>query len=618
MGWQKKILRVDLSKGTCVSEPLDMDLAANYIGQRGLATRYLVNEIDHKVDPLSPKNKLIFATGPLTATMAAASARYSVITKSPLTGGIACSNSGGYFGAELKMAGWDMVIFEGKAKSPVYLYINNDHAELRSADQLWGKNVWQTESMIQEAHNNPQLKVSAIGQGGENKVLFAAIMNDTHRAAGRSGVGAVMGSKNLKAIAVRGTVGVTVRDPKLFMEVANASKKKLADNHETNTSFPVFGTQSLTNLINEVGGLPTRNHQTNRFEGTRNISGEAMHDVRADGTTNFTTNQACFGCNIACGRVSRIESSHYSLKDNPGYSGNSGGVEYESAWSFGAQCGIDDLEACTYANFACNDYGLDTISFGATLSAAMELFEEGVITTKQTGIPLNFGSAEALTTMVELTGRGEGFGKDLGMGSLRLCEKYGRPELSMTVRGQELSAYDPRGIQGIGLAYVTSSRGGCHLRAYTPAAEIKGIPQKMDPLVTEGKANVVRRFEDTLNIVDSSGLCQFTKFAWTVMGDFREHLDAACEGDFSVDNLWLIGGRIQNMERMFNLSAGWDPKGDTLPKRLLNEPVQISEGIEMVSNLKEMLPEYYQLRGWNKNGVPTKKTLKEFGLQEFI
>ncbi len=614
MGWQRKILRVNLSKGTCVPEPLDMDLAFDYIGQRGLASRYLISEIDPKVDPLSPGNKLIFATGPLTATLAAASARYSVITKSPLTGGIACSNSGGYFGAELKMAGWDMVIFEGKSKKPVYLHLNNETATLLPADGLWGKNVWKTEKLIRQAHDDPQLKVSTIGQGGENLVLFAAIMNDVHRAAGRSGVGAVMGSKNLKAIAVRGTRGVTVRDPKAFMEVVAASKAKLADSYETSTNFPKYGTQSLMNLMNEVGGLPTRNHRQNRFEGASDISAEAMHTPRYDGSTNIVTNQACFGCNIACGRVSRIANGHFSTKDNPDYKVNSGGLEYESAWSFGAQCGIDDLEACTYANFACNDYGLDTISFGATLSAAMELFEEGVITTKQTGIPLPFGSAEALVAMVELTGKGEGFGKELGMGSLRLCQKFGRPEFSMTVRGQELSAYDPRGIQGIGLAYVTNNRGGCHLRAYTPAAEIKGIPVKMDPLVTEGKANLVRRFEDTLNIVDSSGLCQFVKFAWTVMGDFREHLEAACEGDFSADNLWLIGGRIWNMERMFNLSAGWDPKGDTLPKRLLTEAVMVTGGVEKVSELGDMLPEYYSLRGWTRNGVPTKKTLKKFGL----
>jgi aldehyde:ferredoxin oxidoreductase len=295
MSWAGKILRVNLSAGTVKSEPLNREWAQAYIGSRGLGTKYLVEEVDAKVDPLSPDNKIIWATGPLTGTMASTGGRYTVITKGPLTGAIACSNSGGYWGAEFKMAGWDMVIFEGKSAKPVYLYVNDDVAELRDAAHLWGKSVWETEEMIKKGLQDPLARVSSIGKAGENGVLFAAVVNDLHRAAGRSGVGAVMGSKNLKAIAVRGTKGVgNIKDPKAFMAATKAAKKVLADNGVTGTGLPAMGTQVLMGVINEVGGLPTRNHQDNQFEGAMDIGAEAMAKPRAtDGKKQLVTNQAC-------------------------------------------------------------------------------------------------------------------------------------------------------------------------------------------------------------------------------------------------------------------------------------------------------------------------------------
>jgi len=280
MGWQKKILRVNLTEGTCTSEPLNMEWAEAYLGQRGLATKYITEEVDPTVDPLAPENKLIFATGPLTGTAASTSGRYSVITKGALTGAIACSNSGGYFGAELKFAGWDMVIFEGKSAEPVYLHINDDQAELISADGIWGKSVWETDEILHAKHQDPNLKISAIGQAGEEGVLFACIVNDLHRAAGRSGVGTVMGSKNLKAVAVRGTQGVSVKDPVRFMQAVAEKKAILAENAVTGQGLPTYGTQVLMNVINEVGALPTRNASGVQFEGATNISGEAMHEPR--------------------------------------------------------------------------------------------------------------------------------------------------------------------------------------------------------------------------------------------------------------------------------------------------------------------------------------------------
>ena len=375
MAWAQRILRVDLTKGTCTVEPLNMQWARDYIGQRGLATKYFTEEVDAKVDPLSPANKIIWATGPLTGTMASTGGRYSVITKGPLTGAIACSNSGGYFGAELRMAGWDMVIFEGKSPKPVYLFIENDEAKLLDADWLWGKSVWETEPAIRARHADPQLRVSTIGKAGETGCLYAAVVNDLHRAAGRSGVGTVMGSKNLKAIAVRGTKGVgNIRDFKAFMAATEAGKKVLAGHPVTGQGLPKYGTQVLMNVINEIGALPTRNHRDVQFEGAKNISGEAMHETRkTDGKTNLVSTQACFGCTIACGRISKLDEGHFTVKTKPQYWGASGGLEYEAAWALGAANGVNDLEALTYVNFVCNEHGMDPITFGATVGAVMEL-----------------------------------------------------------------------------------------------------------------------------------------------------------------------------------------------------------------------------------------------------
>jgi aldehyde:ferredoxin oxidoreductase len=615
MAWQRKILRVNLTEGTCTSEPLNMEWAAEYLGQRGLASKYLVEEVDPKVDPLSPDNKLIMATGPLTGTFASTGGRYSVITKGPLTGAIACSNSGGYFGAEMKFAGWDMIIFEGKADSPVYLFIENDEAELLSADELWGKTTWDTEAWIHTQHQDPQIRISSIGPAGESGVMYACVVNDLHRAAGRSGVGTVMGSKNLKAVAIRGTEGVrTIKDPERFMKATQEAKQVLADNAVTGQGLPTYGTQVLMNVINETGALPTRNHREVQFEGAGKISGEAMHEPRAtDGKPNLVTNAACFGCTIACGRVSRLDKDHFTVKNKPEYWGASGGLEYENAWALGAATGTDDLEALTYANFLCNAYGMDPITFGTTLGAAMELKEIGALDDVDTGDDLVFGSAQALADLVEKTGKGEGFGVELGLGSKLLCEKYGHPDLAMAVKGQEFPAYDSRGIQGMGLAYATSNRGACHLRGYTVASEVLGIPVKTDPHATEGKAELVKAFQDATAAFDSSGLCLFTSFAWT-LGDVAPQVDAACEGDWTLEGLAELGERIWNMEREFNLKAGLTAKDDTLPKRLLEEPAKTGPAKGLVNKLGEMLPEYYQLRGWSEDGVPTDETRKRLGL----
>jgi aldehyde:ferredoxin oxidoreductase len=615
MAWTRKVLRVDLTNGTCKSEPLNMEWAQQYLGQRGLATKYFVSEVDPKVDPLSPENKMIMTTGPLTGTMASTGGRYSVVTKGALTGAIACSNSGGYFGAELKFAGWDMIIFEGKSPKPVYLSIENDKAELKDAAHLWGKTTWVTEETIKKTHQDPQTRVCSIGRAGENGVLYACIVNDLHRAAGRSGVGTVMGSKNLKAVAVRGTNGVSnMKDAKAFMAAAAAGKKVLAENAVTGQGLPTYGTQVLMNVINEMGALPTRNHRDVQFEEARKISAEAMAEKRpTDGKPHLVTNAACFGCTIACGRISKIDETHFSVVNKPEYWGANGGLEYEAAWALGAANGVGDLEALQFANMICNEDGFDPISFGATVGAAMELYELGILKKEDIGMDAPFGSAQALCELARMTALGEGFGKVLGTGSARMCEKYGKPELSMSVKKQEFPAYDSRGIQGMGLTYATSNRGACHLRSYTVASEVLGIPIKTDPLVTEGKAGLVKAFQDATSVFDSAGLCIFTSFAWS-LADIQPQIDAACEGNWTMEKLAEVGERIYNMERLFNNAAGFTAKDDDLPPRLKTEPAKTGPAKGLVNGIDKMRPEYYVERGWDENGVPKADTLKRLGL----
>jgi aldehyde:ferredoxin oxidoreductase len=547
--------------------------------------------------------------------MASTGGRFTVITKGPLTNAIACSNSGGFFGAEMKFAGWDMIIFEGKSPKPVYLYVENDKAELRDAAHLWGTTCWHTEETIKAELQDPLVRVSSIGRSGENQVLFSCIVNDLHRAAGRSGVGAVMGSKNLKAVALRGTKGVSgVKDFPAFLKAANAAKQVLKDNAVTGQGLPKYGTQVLMNVINEIGALPTRNHRDVQFEEAGKISAEAMHEKRpTDGKAHLITNAACFGCTIACGRISQVDKGHFTVQNKPEYWGASGGLEYESAWSLGASNGVGDLEALQYANMLCNEDGFDPITFGATVSAVMELYELGILTKEQIGIEAPFGSAKALAYLAEITAQGIGFGKEVGLGSKRLTAKYGRPDLSMSVKGLEFPAYDGRGIQGIGLNYATSNRGACHVRGYTVASEVLGIPVKTDPLATEGKPGLVKAFQDATTIFDSAGVCLFTSFAWSV-ADVQPQVQAACEGDWSMEKMAIVGERIWNMERQFNLAAGFTAKDDNLPPRLTTEPAKTGPAKGKVNELAKMLPEYYEVRGWTAEGVPTAETLARLGL----
>ncbi|MCH7989320.1 MAG: aldehyde ferredoxin oxidoreductase family protein [Planctomycetes bacterium] len=605
--WTGKLLRVDLTSGQSSVEDIPQEWMKEYIGGRGLGDRYLFEEMDPLLDPLSPENKLIFATGPLTGTSAPCGARYMVITKGALTNAITTSNSGGFWGPELKFAGYDMLILEGKAAKPSYLFIYDDVVELRDASQYWGKGVFETEDGLRRETGIPGLRTSCIGPAGEKLVKFACIMNDKHRAAGRSGVGAVMGSKNLKAISVRGTGGVKVADPKAFLKAVWEMRAVM----EANPGYAAFGdlgTAATIDLTNSFGGLPTRNFQEGQFEEFENLNGNAIKDTR------MVTNKACFACTIACGRVCRLgeHSDKFMVNTHPRNWKIAGeGPEYEAAWALGADCGVGDLDAVLKANWLCNDLGMDPISMGSTLAAAMELYETGVITDSQVELPLKFGSSEALIRMVEATGYREGFGDELAEGAKRMGDKFQHPEVFMGVKGQEFPAYDPRGFQGMGVAYATCNRGACHLRAWTPALETSG---ETDPHVTEGKSEWVVAEQNKTTSHDSTGLCLFTGFAGGGLEAFVPVTAAATGIPYTYDDFVKIGERTWNLERLWNLRAGLTKADDNLPKRLLTESHKSGPSAGVTVNLDAMLPVYYSERGWDEEGVPSQEKLAELGL----
>ena len=598
-GWIGTILRVNLTDGSITKEELDPELAKAYIGARGLGSRILCDEIKPKIDPLSADNKLIFASGPLSGTNAPSAGHFNVVTKGPLGGTIAASSSGGVFGPMLKYAGYDLIILEGKAEKPVYLWINDAAVEIRDAGEIWGKTVPETTEAVRAA-TDEEASVACIGPAGERLVLFANIMNECGRAAGRTGVGAVMGSKNLKAVAVRGTGAVRVADVDAF-RVAMLKARDMIRNHPVGGGgLKKFGTDVLVNILNESGGLPTRNFREGVFPTADKVGGESL-------TKKILTRpRGCFSCIISCGRATRVT--------NPQYAGIGEGPEYETAWSFGPDCGIDDLDAVTKANYICNDYGMDGITMGATVACAMDLFERGIITKNDTGgVALNFGNAEAMVEMIRLTGAGEGFGKKLALGSYRLAESYGHPEYSMTAKKQEMPAYDPRALQGMGLNYATSNRGGCHVRGYVTAVEILGNPVKIDNLTTEGKAQWTITFQNLTAALDSTGACLFSTFGIGA-DELAALLSAATGVPYSTEEFMKAGDRIWNLERLFNLAAGLSARDDTLPERLLKEPMPSGPCKGEVSKLDQMLPEYYTLRGWDAEGVPTTGKKAQLGL----
>lgn len=596
-GYVGTILRVDLKTGSITTEPLNTKNAEEYVGARGLGTKYYCDECDPNVDPLGPDNKLIMMTGPLTGTCATSAGRYNAVAKSPLTGTIGAANSGGHFGPELKYAGYDGIIFENVSEKPVYLYINDDIVELRDASHLWGKDVYETTDLLNEECGET-FRIACISAAAEEGCLFAGIMNDKHRAAGRGGIGTVMGTKKLKAVAVKGTGSVEVARPEAFFRECTEARDKLAAHPVTGAGLSAYGTMILVNIVNGVGGLPVNNGSAGAlFETADDISGETL------AAKHLLKNKGCFGCSIGCGRVAEIKEGAFKSRGE--------GPEYEAGWSFGADCGIDDLGAVCNANFMCNQYGIDPITMGATIACAMELYEKGYLPEEDIGFPLRFGDAAAMVRACEMTCRQEGFGKIMGLGSYRMAEKYGHPELSMSVKKQEMPAYDGRAIQGIGLEYATSNRGGCHVRGYMISPEVLGIPDKMDPLETKDKPATLKTFQDVTALCDATGICLFTTFGIglpEIAGMYRE----AVGSDESDEDILLKGERIWNLEKQFNIAAGVEK--DTLPPRLLREQLPEGPAEGKVNELHTLLKEYYEARGWTAEGIPTPEKLEELSL----
>lgn len=606
-GWCGKILRVDLTEKTILVEKLDQKVARDYIGGRGFGIYYMNKELNPLCDPLSPQNMMIFATGPLTGTTAPTGARYMVMTKSPLTGAVTCSNSGGFFPMELKKTGYDAVIVTGKAVKPIYLWIDQGKVEIRDAGHLWGKTTHDTTDMLQ-TETHPKARVACIGPAGENQVRFSAIMNDKDRAAGRSGVGAVMGSKNLKAIVARGKQKITLADPEKFISfnrnILGAFKESVK---ETPLGLTVNGTAGVVMTTNLLGVLPTKNWQQGTFEQWEDINGETLTEKYLQGS------KACFSCPIGCGRKTKV--------DLPGFEGEGEGPEYETIYAMGSNCMINNLAAITKANYLCNELGLDTITMGATLACAMELFEKGFISEKEIGGTLIWGDANALVRFTRMTAFREGFGDRLAEGSFRLAESAGHPELAMVSKKQEFPGYEPRGAQAMGLAYATSPIGGSHMRGDPAYFELFGIPQALDPLEWKGKATPTKAFQDLSAIIDAAGLCIF--FAVRNLADrtlevkpigILEYLNAATGADYSIDELMTAGERIINAERQFLVNAGFSRKDDSLPPRLTRDAAPTGPAKGHVCHLDNMLDEYYQVQGWTLDGIPTPEKLAELNL----
>ncbi|MEM3579161.1 MAG: aldehyde ferredoxin oxidoreductase family protein [Candidatus Bathyarchaeia archaeon] len=611
-GYVGKILRVNLTTKSLKVEPTSEEVAKKYLGGKGYAVYLLYEYLKEyekagvspkDIDALDRENVLIFATGPGTGVPGfPSSGRYHVMAlKSPLTGSIGSANSGGEFGPFLKFSGFDVVVVEGASETPVYLAVANGEAELRDASSLWGKNVFDTCRILRDKVDGKNTSVTCIGPAGENLAYMACIMNDEHRAAGRTGLGAVMGSKKLKAIVVSGEEKVPVAEPKKFSEVSRRCLDAMKTNSVTGVGLPTYGTAILINIINTAGGLPYKNWQTGVNPDAEKISGETLAE------TYLTSRRSCWGCPIGCGRVTSVKSGPFQVL-------TSEGPEYESIWALGSSTAVKDLDAVVKANHYCDEFGLDPISLGSTIAAAMELNERGYIPQEDLqGLELRFGNAAALVEAVWRTAFKVGFGKYLALGSKKLCEIYGHPELSMSVKGLEMPAYDPRAIKGIGLNYATANRGGCHVTGYTVSPEVLGIPEKIDPLKVEGKAKWVKIFQDFTCVVNSTVNCLFTTFALGAK-DYAELLSAVTGWNLTEAEILKIGERIYNLERVIINKFGFDGKDDTLPKRLLKEPMPEGPAKGQVIELEKMKEEYYKLRGW-VNGVPTKEKLAELEIE---
>jgi aldehyde:ferredoxin oxidoreductase len=598
-GYANKIARIDLSTGAIQYEPLNEEDVLKYVGGRGLGVKFLFDN-GPAVEPLSPDNIFCVMVGPLTGTRAPMNSRVCVVTKSPLTGTCADSHAGGSTGAKLKWAGFDGLVFRGKAPGPTYAYVEKGTVTLHDASALWGKGVHEIVRLMHEKYGD-DTAVMSIGPAGEKLVRLASWINDEDRAAGRNGTGAVGGSKNLKCIVIKGARADMPKpaDAETFQQ---ATRDALAKLRQVPTTDPkdgdlhTYGTNVLMNMANEIGGLPARNAQRSVFAQADAIGGEAVAE------TILVKRTSCYGCPVACKKEIEITSGKYT-----GLHMES--VEYESAWAFGAMCDNDDIQAIAAMIDRCNDYGLDTIECGNALAMTMEATEKGLVK------GLAWGDTDAMMDLIEDIALRQGIGDDLAEGPAQAAAKWGAPEISMSVKGQSIPAYDPRGIKGMGIGYATSNRGACHLRGYTPAAEVVGWvlgeESVADPLAWEGKGQLVAIFQNVYGFTDSADMCKFGTFAIPL--DVYARIYSGMTGiPLDADGLLKTGERIYNLERYYNNLNGFREGSDTLPQRFLVEPGS-GPASQSVCELDEMLEEYYSFRGW-VDGVVSEEKLMELGI----
>lgn len=600
-GYRNRVAWVDLTTGQIEYKPIDEEDARKYIGSRGLGAKYVFDN-GPEVDPLGPDNILCLMTGPLTGTDVNLSGRIAACTKSPLTGTIVDSHHGGWSGARLKWAGLDGIVFKGKSEKPVYAYVEGGDVTLHDASGQWGKGTKATVNALQEVHGEKDVSVMTIGVAGENLVTFANIMNEDARSSGRGGTGAVMGSKNLKAVVVKGVHADRPLpfDKEGFKKAHATGLEQLMDEDFVTSpkkgGLSVYGTNVLMNLSNAIGALPTRNSQSTYFEAHDKISGETVVDTILSG------NPTCHACPVACKKEVEIkEGPHAGLRMES--------FEYESVWALGANCDMSDTSAIAALIDGCNDYGIDTIETGNALSVTMEATERGLLD----GDGLAWGDSDGMLGLLQKIALREGIGDDLANSPAKAAEKWGAPEISMSVKGMSIPAYDPRGIKGMGIAYATSNRGACHLRAYTPAAEVVGnvlhATGVTDPLEWKGKGKLTVIFQNVHAMTDCLNVCKFATFAEN-LDAFAEQYSTITGNPMDAAGLLEVGERVFNLERHYNNLNGFREGSDYLPERFLKEPSDGPGSKGHVCELDEMLAEYYAERGW-VNGVVPESKLKE-------
>jgi aldehyde:ferredoxin oxidoreductase len=594
------MLRVDLSRGEAKPVPTPRDLFERFLGARGVGAYVLFHELEPGTDPLGPDNKLIFLTGPPVGTMAPGANKVTVSFRSTLTGTYSFSLCGGHLAPELKFAGFDGLVVEGKSDKPVYLWIAGGTAALRDAGHLWGKLTHDTEDALRQELGDPEIRVASIGPAGEKRVRYACIQADYHREFGRGGGGAVMGAKNLKAIAVRGTGAVKVADPEALARIAEQIDAQLAE-HPKARLRRRFGTPEMVEGTNNFGFWATRNFATGYFENADRLTGPELRDKV------YIGDNSCYACPIACGKVSPVTRGPFAGKAIEG-------AEFESIGLLGANCGVGDPEAILAATAICDAYGIDTMSAGASISLAMEAYEQGVLRPEDAGgLDLRFGNGEALVALTQQIAERVGLGDLLAEGSRRAAERLGVPHLAMHVKGQELATYEPRGVVGMGLSYAISPKGGHHMIAPTMGAEVAGDPARR--FIPDGKAPLVKQTQLVMTVVDSLAMCSSMRFVLgleSMLGLYR----AVTGIELEEEEALLIAERINHIERLFNVREGLTRKDDTLPRRFLEEAMPTGPSQGNTVPLEQMLSEYYTLMGWDSNGVPLPERMRRLQLHE--